>query len=114
MAINGGIRHAVALDEVHEMCVNKDLKMAITRPTQSYLQKTSLFMRHRISCHKSLLSELFPKLNMDGQLLFHVFTNKPAVKQREENIQKMKKEINKVDFFPSSMYTGKSWTSKCI
>ena len=37
VAINGGKGHAVALDEAHEMCVNKDFKMAITRPTQSYL-----------------------------------------------------------------------------
>ena len=57
ISINGGKGHAVALDEAHEMCVNKDLKMAITRPTQSYIQKTSLFMRHRISLHKSLFSE---------------------------------------------------------
>ena len=30
ISINGGKGHAVALDEAHEICVNKDLKMAIT------------------------------------------------------------------------------------
>lgn len=43
ISINSGKGHAVALDEAHEMCVNKDLKMAITRPTQSYLQKNISF-----------------------------------------------------------------------
>ena len=61
VSISGERGHAVAFDEAHEMCVNKDLKMAIVRPTQSYLQETSLFLKYRITAHKNLLAQLFPQ-----------------------------------------------------
>ena len=51
------LNHAVDLDEAHEMCINRDLKMAVVRPTQVYL---IFFRPHRIESHKNMLNELFP------------------------------------------------------
>ena len=59
VSISGSKGHSVAIDEAHEMCVNRDMKMAIVRPTMSYLQKTSLFMRYRNN-YTALLKQLFP------------------------------------------------------
>ena len=54
--IKGGIGHAVALDEAHEMCINRDMKMAVARPTQPYLRKTTFFFSYRIKAQKQLLN----------------------------------------------------------
>lgn len=43
VSITGSKGHSVALDEAHEMCVNKDMKTAIVRPTKAYLQKHYTF-----------------------------------------------------------------------
>ena len=103
MSVNGGKGHAVAIDEAHEMCVNKDMKIAITHPTKPYLQKVSLFLRYRISTHKNLLTQIFPNLKNGSTFIFDVFTDKPEIKEREGNITIMINEILCNGLLPHSL-----------
>lgn len=103
VSINGGKGHAVALDEAHEMLINKDLKMAIARPTKPYLQKTSLTMRYRITTHKNLLFQIFPHLNKGPQIIFDVFSDTSEIREREDNIIAMLHEIQNKELLPISV-----------
>ena len=105
MSILGKKGHSVALDEAHEMCVNKDLKMAIIRPTKAYLQKTSLFLRYRVKAHRNLVEQLFPKEEKGQQVC--IFTTTPDVKKREDNISTMMTTISEHELFAHNMTTNR-------
>ena len=80
VSINGNPGHSVALDEAHEMCVNKDLKMAITQPMQAYLQKMSMYLRYRVAQHKNLMDKLFSQNREDN--------TKPSFYEKESQVNK--------------------------
>ena len=50
--------HAVAIDEAHEMAINKDCKTAVTRPDPELMHRISNVMPFRSSCMKNLKHEI--------------------------------------------------------
>ena len=81
--------HSVALDEAHEMCINKDLKSAVIRPSKAYLQKTSLFFNYRIKAFKNIIQQLFPTDLLEHCKLNTIIDKIPHSRHCEENIQTM-------------------------
>ena len=80
---------SVALDEAHEICINKDLKRAVVRPTKSYLQKTCLFFNSRIKLYKNLLHQLFPEQLVHLVQTSDLLDSSPQAFKCEQNIQHM-------------------------
>lgn len=54
----GSNGHRVALDECHEMKINKDAKAAIVRPTPELAEKMSNFLQFRARCSSNLREHL--------------------------------------------------------
>ena len=103
VSITGRHWHSVALDECHEICINKDMKSAVVRPTKAYLKKTSLFFGYRIASHKNLLIQLFP----DNERKEHcepqsIFDTTPYGNETEQNIEAVRTIICQKDLLPST------------
>ena len=103
--IKDGLGHAVALDEAHEMCVNRDMKMAIVRLTLSYLKKTMFYFPYRIKAHKQLISQLFPESTKTCNST--LFDNSASIKQWDQNVIKMRSLINEHNVFEQNVHTNR-------
>jgi hypothetical protein len=103
--VKGGIGHAVALDEAHEMCINKDIKMAVARPTQAYLKKTNSFLPYRIKAQKQLEEQLFPPTVESPQKPSPLDTT-TLTKKWDDNVMHMRALIKDRVFVPSETKRG--------
>jgi hypothetical protein len=100
--ITGEQWKAVALDEAHEMCINKDLKSAITYPTEQYLQKTTLFFNYRIKLTKNFLAQLFPETTSNTSPNVATIIDKTKESSsREVDILSMIDAITKCSLLPA-------------
>lgn len=66
--------HGVALDECHEMCINKDAKMAVIHPSTHKMNFLSNYLAFRSSCVHNLKRHLFPERDSQQDRLH---THKP-------------------------------------
>ncbi len=95
VTVKGGIGHAIALDEAHEMCVNRDLKMAVVRPTYAYLKKTNFFFSYR----------MFPVTEMPTQKPQLVDTA-ASTKCWNDNVLNMRSVMTKHELLPAQSSRG--------
>eukprot|EP00117_Sycon_ciliatum_P012796 scpid88825/ scgid4999/ len=63
VSLSGKSFNSVALDECHEMCVNKDLKAAIVHPQADYIDRLARYLPHRGHVLHNLMEQLFPSAN---------------------------------------------------
>ena len=105
VSIRGRQWHYVALDEAHEMCINKDLKGAVVHPTKANLQKTSLFFSYCIQAQKNLRNQLFPEMNI-APVNFpdaDIFTTEPKIVKKDENVSAVMSDIEATQFLPANV-----------
>ena len=93
-SVSGRYMHSVALDEAHEMLVNKDLKTTVVRPSKEYLDRILYYYPSRSHSIKKLKKELLLDLEMEGQKV-SITDSTPAARRTEENILAMRQKLEK-------------------
>ncbi len=74
---------AVALDEAHEMLVNKDIKTTVVRPSQEYLNRIMYYYPIRAKACNVLKDQLFPPTQKSRT---EIIDTSPQGARCEENI----------------------------
>lgn len=90
--ISGGKMHAVALDEAHEMLVNKDIKTSVVRPSKEYLNRIMYYYPIRSKLCKKLKEQL-PFCGNIQQEAASIFDSTPHALRREENVVNMQAKL---------------------
>ena len=76
ISFRGRHAHNIAIDEVHEMAINKDYKEAITKPSADYIKRVATFLPVCFKSFKKLDAQLFP-----GSMSQHRCATHDAIKQ---------------------------------
>ena len=93
--------HGVALDECHEMKINKDAKLAVIHPSKYKMGFLSHYIGFRSQCVRNLQKELFP----ETENITHS-PHSPTARdhKREENVRKMTKLIEEKSITGIGLY----------
>ena len=68
--------HGVALDECHEMKINKDAKLAVVHPSKHKMEFLSNYMSFRAACVDNLAKQIFPERGQHTNMFSHIPTSK--------------------------------------
>ena len=93
--------HGVALDECHEMRINKDAKLAVVHPSQHKMEFLSNYLSFRATCVENLKKQLFPECEKSTQEFSHSPTSKH--RKRDANIQNMLDAIKSKSMLTSGL-----------
>ena len=86
VSITGRTWHSVAIDEAHEMLINKACKMSIVRPSPDYVNRTARYLPYRTKALENLSFLLFPEEKNLHAKVSSPLTSKPDDIKREHNI----------------------------
>lgn len=95
VSITGRPCHSIGIDEAHEMCINKDCKEFITRPSGGYINRIARFLPVQVKAMKNLQSQVFPERNQksDNQTITSIHATDAATKKLDMNIHKQVKKL---------------------
>jgi hypothetical protein len=94
VSLTGRPCHSVGVDEAHEMCINKNCKEFITRPSADYINRTAVFIPVRAEAITNFEAEIYADKKCKPQNSVNNFsTDPPNAKKLEENVQNQIKKL---------------------
>ena len=88
-SVTGSHMRSVALDEAHEMLVNKDLKTTIVRPTKAYLDCMLYYYPVRSMLQKAVKHEVLLDVRQHQSCQHSLFDSSPHSVRTEDNVKCM-------------------------
>ena len=110
LSISGKVLHSVALDESHEMLINKHIKGAITRPSKDYMNRIAQYIPFRMKSVENLKNQLFPpttKAPTRKERAPIMLAPDKATLKSAANIKSMIERIKDCQLFPPSLPTNR-------
>ncbi|XP_064384664.1 uncharacterized protein LOC135333611 [Halichondria panicea] len=88
--------HSIGIDEAHEMCINRECKEFVSRPSAETITRISLFLPIRAEAMKNIEQQLFKKQKIDITPIKSLYatSNDNESRKLEGNI---KKQVNKLE-----------------
>ena len=86
--------HCVAVDEAHEMCINKSCKTAIVHPTEDYIHRIAKYIPYRNKCLENLQQQLFPDEKQAQSKNPSLYSTNAQTKKHHSNVEAIKECIS--------------------
>jgi len=99
VSICGRPWHSVAIDESHEMLINKDCKASIVRPLPDYINRIAPYIPYRTKSVKNLQQQLFPCKKEKQTVINSPFSSAPNDIKCEQNIRAVIKAMETSNIF---------------
>ena len=88
VSLRGRTCHSIGVDEAHEMCINKDCKMCITKPSADYIQRVAKFLPVRSRAIKNFEKQVYTEHEeTDANNIKSLFTKHEAEKKQQMNVE---------------------------
>ena len=88
VSLRGRTCHSIGVDEAHEMCINKDCKMCITKPSADYIQRVAKFLPVRSRAIKNFEKQVYTEREeTDANNIKSLFTKHEAEKKQQMNVE---------------------------
>ena len=106
-SITGRPWHSAAIDEAHKMMINKDLKSAVVRPSKENMNRTSMYLGHRMKLLHNLQDQVSQGLEKDQvDDVSSIYTASKTTIKSLQNIRAMMNKIQEGELLPLSSNLG--------